>query len=40
MYGAIIGDMAGEYLEVLEVNALKNNKEKKRSFEERCEILD
>ncbi len=40
MYGAIIGDMAGEYLEVLEVNALKNNKEKRRSFEERCEILD
>lgn len=40
MLGAIIGDIVGSYYEVEEVNALKNNPDKKRSYEERIKILD
>lgn len=39
MLGSIIGDIAGSYLEVLEIKALKTL-EKKRSYEERIKILD
>ncbi len=39
MLGAIIGDIVGSFYEVEEVNALKNNPNKKRSYEERVEIL-
>ena len=38
MLGAIIGDIAGSYLEVLEVNSLKEKGI--RSYEERIKILD
>ena len=38
MLGAIIGDVAGSYYEVLEVNEVKQKK--KRSYEERIKILD
>ena len=37
MLGAIIGDVAGSYLEVLEVNEIKNGH---RSYDERIKILD
>lgn len=40
MLGAIIGDIAGSYYEVEEINALKHNPDKKRSYEERIKILD
>lgn len=40
MLGAIIGDIIGSYYEVLEINAKRNNPNKKRSYEERVEILD
>lgn len=39
MLGAIIGDVAGSYYEVLEIEERKNNK-KNRSYEERIKILD
>lgn len=39
MLGAIIGDVAGSYLEVLEVAELKNSN-KKRCYDERVKILD
>lgn len=39
MLGAIIGDIAGSYYEVLEILERKNNK-KNRSYEERIKILD
>lgn len=39
MLGSIIGDIAGSYLEVLEIESLKTL-EKKRSYEERIKILD
>ena len=38
MLGAIIGDIAGSYLEVLEVNSLKEKGI--RSYEERIKILN
>ncbi|MDO5557745.1 MAG: ADP-ribosylglycohydrolase family protein [Clostridia bacterium] len=38
MYGAIIGDVAGSYLEILEVRAKKNGT--KRIYQERVKILD
>lgn len=37
MFGAIIGDVAGSYLEVLEVQGIKDGH---RSYEERIKILD
>lgn len=37
MLGAIIGDVAGSYIEVLEVNEIKNGH---RSYDERIKILD
>ena len=37
MIGAIIGDVAGSYLEILEVQEIKNGH---RSYEERIKILD
>lgn len=40
MLGSIIGDVAGSYLEVLEVEAIKTTPEKKRSYESRIKILD
>ncbi len=40
MLGAIIGDVAGSYYEVLEVNAIRSNADKKRSYEDRIKILD
>lgn len=39
MLGAIIGDIAGSFYEVLEIQEKKNNK-KNRSYEERIKILD
>lgn len=38
MYGSIIGDVSGSYLEVLEINELK--KKSKRSYEDRIKIMD
>ena len=38
IYGAIIGDIAGSYLEVLEINA-KQNKQK-ISYDDRIKILN
>ena len=38
MLGAIIGDVAGSYYEVLEVQEVKQKR--KRSYEERIKILD
>lgn len=38
IYGAIIGDIAGSYLEVLEINA--KQQKSKRPYEERCKILN
>jgi len=40
MLGSIIGDIIGSIYEVKEVEAIKNNIDKKRSFEERIKILD
>lgn len=40
MLGAIIGDIVGSHYEVEEINALKNNPDKKRSYEDRIKILD
>lgn len=40
MYGAIIGDIVGSYYEVLEVNAIKKEPDKKRKYEDRIRILD
>lgn len=40
MLGSIIGDIVGSIYEVKEVEALKNNKDKKRSYDERIKILD
>lgn len=40
MLGAIIGDIIGSIYEVLEVNAIRKEKTKKRSYEERREILN
>ena len=40
MLGAIIGDVVGSIYEVKEVEAIKKNKDKKRSYEERIKILD
>ena len=40
MLGAIIGDVVGSIYEVKEVEAIKNNKDKKRSYSERIKILD
>lgn len=37
MLGAIIGDVAGSYIEVLEVNEIKNGH---RSYDERIKVLD
>lgn len=39
MLGAIIGDVAGSFYEVLEIEERKNNK-KNRTYEERIKILD
>lgn len=39
MLGAIIGDIAGSYYEVLEILERKNNK-RNRSYEERIKVLD
>jgi len=39
MLGAIIGDIAGSYYEVLEIEEKQNNK-KNRSYEDRIKILD
>lgn len=38
MYGAIIGDVAGSYLEVLEIKEYRNKS--KRSYEDRIKIMD
>ena len=38
MYGAIIGDVSGSYLEILEITELRNKSQ--RSYEERIKILD
>lgn len=38
MYGAIIGDVSGSYLEVLEINEKKNKS--RRSYEDRVKILN
>ncbi len=40
MLGAIIGDIAGSYYEVLEINAKKKHPTKKRPYEERIKVLD
>lgn len=40
MLGAIIGDIVGSYYEVKEIEALKNNPDKKRAYEERIKILN
>ena len=40
MLGAIIGDIVGSYYEVEEVQAIKNNSDKKRSYNERIKILN
>lgn len=40
MLGSIIGDIIGSIYEVKEVDAIKNDKDKKRSFDERIKILD
>ena len=40
MLGAIIGDIVGSVYEVEEVQAIKNNPDKKRNYEERVKILD
>lgn len=38
MYGAIIGDVAGSYLEILEITELRNKRQ--RSYDERIKILN
>lgn len=40
MIGSIIGDVVGSIYEVKEINAIKNNENKKRPYEERINILD
>lgn len=40
MLGAIVGDIIGSYYEVLEVNAIKKEIDKKRCYESRVAILD
>lgn len=40
MLGSIIGDIIGSIYEVKEVEAIKNNIDKKRSYEDRIKILD
>ena len=40
MLGAIIGDIVGSVYEIEEVQAIKNNTDKKRDYEERVKILD
>lgn len=40
MLGAIIGDIVGSFYEVEEINAIKSNPSKKRSYEERIKILN
>ena len=40
MLGAIIGDIVGSYYEVEEVQAIKNNSDKKRPYNERIKILN
>lgn len=40
MLGAIIGDVAGSYYEVLEVKAIRESSLKRRSYEDRIKILD
>ncbi len=40
MLGAIIGDIVGSHYEVLEINAIQNNPDKKRTYEERISILN
>lgn len=40
MLGAIIGDVVGSIYEVEEVNAIKTNPDKKRSYEDRITILN
>ena len=40
MLGAIIGDIVGSFYEVEEINAFKNNPDKKRNFQDRIKILD
>ena len=40
MLGSIIGDIVGSVYEVMEVEAIKNNIDKKRRYEERIKILD
>lgn len=40
MLGSIIGDIIGSIYEVKEIEAIKNNKDKKRSYNERIEILN
>lgn len=40
MLGSIIGDVIGSIYEVKEVEAIKNNIDKKRNYEERIKILD
>lgn len=40
MLGSIIGDIIGSIYEVEEVEAIKNNVDKKREFKERIKILD
>ena len=40
MLGSIIGDIIGSIYEVKEVDAIKNNIDKKRNYEERIKILD
>ena len=40
MLGSIIGDIAGSYLEVLEVKAIKTEEDKKRPYEERMKIME
>lgn len=40
MLGSIIGDIIGSTYEVKEVEAIKNNIDKKRNYEERIKILD
>lgn len=40
MLGCIIGDVIGSYYEVLEVNAVGKNPDKKRSYDERIKVLN
>jgi len=40
MLGSIIGNIIGSIYEIEEINAIRNNKDKKRNYEERVKILD